>query len=96
MVHPPEHPIVMSNALRRLAEEARQRLASLAADDPERSFYVGVMTAAEDLSRTGRISPRPLEHEPAPFREGYLEVSNLAAAAVGHVPSRLPLPTPRT
>ncbi len=90
----PEPPVVMHAALRRLAEEARQRLAALEPKAQEREFYVGVMTAAEDLARTGRAAVRPVERESRAFRDGYLEVSNLVAAAAGHVPSRFPLPTP--
>ncbi len=87
-----EPPVVMKSALRHLAEDARQRLASLEAGAPERYFYVGVMTAAEDLSRHGTV--RPLSHETPAFREGYLEVADMVSAAAGHPPSRLPLPTP--
>lgn len=90
----PEPPVVMHTALHRLAEEARQRLAALEPRAPEREFYVGVMTAADDLARTGRAAVRPVDHESPAFRDGYLQVSNLVAAAVGHVPSRFPLPTP--
>jgi hypothetical protein len=90
----PEPAFLMHKALTQLAMEARQRLASLEAGAPEREFYVGVMTAAEDLSRTGHAVPRKIDHESMLFREGYLQVSNLVAAAVGHAPSRLPLPTP--
>ncbi len=92
MTHEP--PFIMHTALRRLAEEARQRLAALEPNAEERDFYVGVMTAAEDLSRTGHAAPRPLRNESRQFRDGYLEVSNLVTAAAGHAPSRLPLPTP--
>lgn len=87
-----EPPVLMRSALRHLAEEARQRLALLEAGAPERAFYVGVMTAAEDLARHG--TARPLSHEKPAFREGYMQVVNLVGAAAGHPPSRLPLPTP--
>ncbi len=89
-----EPPLIMNRALRQLAEEARHRLASLDAHAPERDFYLGVMTAAEDLSRPGHATVRPIDHESVLFRDGYLEVSNLVGAAAGHTPSRLPLPTP--
>lgn len=87
-----EPPVIMHSALRRLAEEARQRAASLEAAAPEHDFYVGVITAAEDLSRHGNV--RPLTHEKPQFRDGYLAVANMVAAGSGHTPSRLPLPTP--
>lgn len=89
-----EPPVLMHMALRRLAEEARQRLAGLESSAGERDFYVGVMTAAEDLARTGHAEVRSLRNESPAFREGYLEVSNLVGAAVGRTPLRLPLPTP--
>lgn len=89
-----EPPFIMHAALRRLAEEARQRLAALEPNAEERDFYVGVMTAAEDLARSGHAVPRPLGNESRQFRDGYLEVSSLVGAAAGHAPSRLPLPTP--
>ena len=90
-----EPPVVMHAALRQLAEEARHRLAALEPRAPEREFFVGVMTAAEDLSRPGHTVMRPLGHESPSFREGYLEVADLVGAAAGHTPPRLPLPTPR-
>lgn len=89
-----EPAFVMHTALRRLAEEARQRLAALEPDAAERDFYVGVMTAAEDLARTGHGAPRTLRNESPQFRDGYLDVTNMVGAAAGHAPSRLPLPTP--
>jgi hypothetical protein len=87
-----EHAVLMRTALRRLAEEARHRLASLEPEGREHDFYVGVMMAAEDLARRGSV--RSVSQESPSFREGYLQVTDLVAAAAGHTPSRLPLPTP--
>jgi len=81
-------------ALRQLAEEARQRLAVLEAQAPERDFYVGVMTAAEDIARSGGVASRPGHRDSPAFRDGYLKVSSLVGAASGHVPHRFPLPVP--
>ncbi len=89
-----EPPFILHTALRRLHEEARQRLAALEPGAEERDFYVGVMAATDDLARTGHAAPRPLGHESRDFRDGYLEVTNMVSAAAGHTPSRLPLPTP--
>jgi hypothetical protein len=63
--------------------------------DPERDFYLGVETAAADLCRVHHPPIRSLVHESASFRDGYLEVMALNAAATGHSPVRFPLPTPR-
>ena len=90
-----EPAFIMHSALRRLADEARQRLAGLEPHAEEREFYLGVIAAAEDLSRAGHAAPRPIGHHSRQFRDGYLEVSNLVGAAAGHTPSRLPLPTPQ-
>ena len=86
---------IRRNALRQLAEEARQRLAAMDAHAAERDFFLGVQMAAEDLCRSDHAPARSLDHESPAFKDGYLEVSAINAAASGHTPLRLPLPTPR-
>ncbi len=43
-----EPTIVLRNALRQLANDARSQASSVEMDSPHHSFYVGVMTAAQD------------------------------------------------
>lgn len=93
----PEPPVIVRDALRRLAEEARQRAAALNVGSSEHDFYAGVLNAARDLSGpAGSDAARAsaLRDRSPAFRDGYLKVSNMAAAAAGHAPSRFPLPTP--
>ncbi len=93
----PEPAVIAREALRRLAEEARQRAATVGVGTAEHDFYVGVLSAARDLSgpaRSNVASASALRDRPPSFRDGYLKVSNMAAAAVGHAPTRFPLPTP--
>lgn len=92
-----EPPVIIREALRRLAEEARQRAGSLPADSTEHDFYVGVQAAAQDLAGpvpSKATDPSTLKDRSAAYRDGYLKVSNMAGAAVGHAPSRFPLPSP--
>lgn len=94
-VHEPQ--FIIRDALRRLAEEARQRAGALPTGTAEHDFYVGVITAAQDLA--GPVPSKAanwsaLRDRSAAFRDGYLKVSNMAGAAVGHAPPRFPLPTP--
>ena len=89
--------VVARDALRRLAEEARQRAAAVQVGTVEHDFYAGVLSAARDLSGpapSNAARASTLRDRPRAFRDGYLKVSNMAAAAVGHAPSRFPLPTP--
>ena len=93
----PEPAVIAREALRRLAEEARQRAATVQVGTPEHDFYVGVLSAARDLSGpapSNAARPSALRDRTPAFRDGYLKVSNMAAAAVGHAPSRFPFPTP--
>ncbi len=89
--------MIMRDALRRLAEEARQRAGSVPVGTEEHDFYVGVVTAAQDLSGpvlTKAASPSALKDRSPSFRDGYLKVSNMAGAAAGRAPARFPLPSP--
>lgn len=93
----PEHPVVVREALRRLAEEARQRAATVRDGTEEHDFYVGVWTAARDLAGPvpSKVSDlATLRDRSRSFRDGYLKVANMAGAAAGHAPSRFPLPSP--
>lgn len=94
-VHEPQY--ILRDALRRLAEEARLRAGALPLGTAEHDFYVGVITAAQDLAgpAPSRAADRSaLEGRSPAFRDGYLKVSNMAGAAIGHSPPRFPLPTP--
>ena len=93
--------IATTTAARRLLEEAKDRARQYALDDPDRSFYYGVETAAmhalhpaaqavwgDDRSWLEAESPR--------FRDGYLKaMTALAVADTAHpAPLRIPLPEP--
>lgn len=94
-VHEP--PYILHEALRRLAEEARLRAGALPVGTTEHDFYVGVITAAQDLAGPvpSRAADRSVLKDRSPaFRDGYLKVSSMAGAAIGHAPPRFPLPTP--
>ncbi len=93
----PEPAVIVREALRRLAEEARMRAAALSVGTADHDFYVGVLTAARDLSGpvpSRAASASALRDRSPAFRDGYLKVSNMAGAAAGHAPTRFPLPTP--
>lgn len=93
----PEQPVIIRDALRRLSEEARQRAGSLPVGSADHDFYVGVITAARDLSGpvpSNAANWAALRDRTPSFRDGYLKVTNMAGAAAGHAPSRFPLPTP--
>ncbi len=88
--------VVLRNALRQLAAEARRTAALLRAGSAEHEFYVGVQRAAEE-----RLSPAlaaadraDLERRSPAYRDGYLETSTLIGmAATGAAPVRFRLPT---
>jgi len=90
---------IMIDSLHRLSREAVAERAKLPFDAPERQFYLGVEAAAEALIHPEIFAAKPadwLEHEPPPFREGFLTTSGLIAGALSSpaVPARLPLPSP--
>ena len=79
-----EPPIVLRNALRTLADQARAEAALLDICDPEHAFYSGVVTAAEDRLRPHVADIHDevwLARESRPFRDGYLKASNVIANA---------------
>ena len=79
--------LVRLNAIRHLADEARDACAHVALGTPEHDFYAGVLSAAERHLHAGRVAvddERWLDHEPALFRDGYLEASTaISMATVG-------------
>ena len=92
-----EPSIVLRNALHQLASDARRQASSVEMDSPHHSFYIGVMTAAEDqlhLVRAAHHDETWLARETPEFRDGYLKASNLVAATAGHTPLRFVLPQP--
>lgn len=89
-----EPPVVLRNALRILADQARNEAALLDLCDPEHAFYSGVVAAAEDRLRpevAGIHDETWLARESAPFRDGYLKASDVIAHA-GPDPVRLMVP----
>ena len=91
-----EPPVVLHNALRQLAEEARREAVLLPMGSPEHAFYEGVAAAAENrlhLAQSELHDDRWLAAQISYFREGYLKASDVIAAA-GHAPVRLYLPRP--
>ncbi len=84
------------NALRRLADEARQAAARVPLGVPDHDFYAGVASAAEHHLHAGRLAvedPAWLERQPVAFRDGYLEAMSIIAAAARSSLFHLPLPT---
>ena len=91
-----EPPIALRNTLHQLAEEARQRAASVPAGTADHDFYVGVITAAEDRLHPARQDAHDeawLARQGPSFRDGYLKASDLISAAAGHTPLHFPLPS---
>ena len=92
----PERRAMRQNALRRLQDEARRERAACGIDSPERHFYLGVETAAEEVLRPelamARSDDWPAGEVPA-FQEGYRRMT-AALAAAGAEPLRLLLPDP--
>jgi hypothetical protein len=95
-LHGAQRPIALQ-AVRTLIADARAQRAALPLQSAERTFYLGVEAAAEEVLRPELASARAegwLEREAAPFREGYLQTSNMLAVALTatDIPPRLRLP----
>ena len=96
-----DHRIAVTTAARRMLEEAKARAREYAMDDPDRSFFYGVETAAMHALHPAAQAiwtgdPKWLESESARFRDGYLNAT--AALTAGQTatppPMRIPLPEP--
>jgi hypothetical protein len=84
-----------------MLEEAKERARQFAMDDPDRSFYYGVETAAMHALHPAALAVwgedrRWLEAESRGFRDGYLKATTALAIAdtANPVPIRVPLPAP--
>lgn len=93
--------IAVTTAARRLLEDAKGRARQFALDDPDRSFYYGVETAAMHALHPAALAVwgedrRWLEAERPMFRDGYLKATTALAMAetATHAPLRVPLPEP--
>ena len=88
---------MLLNAARALISEARAERAALHLSAPERTFYLGVEAAADEVVHPELGCAREehwLDREAPPFRSGYLETQALLAAAMtaDEPPHHLPLP----
>jgi hypothetical protein len=95
-LHGSQRPIALQ-AVRTLIADARAERASLALHSPERTFYLGVEAAAEEVLRPELASARGenwLEREAPQFREGYVQTTNMLAVALTatEIAPRLRLP----
>lgn len=91
-----EVPLVLQNALRQLAAEARAEGALVPVESPAHAFYAGVAAAAEDRLHPARQDSHYqawLDAERPAFREGYLKAASVIATS-GHAPVHLLLPHP--
>ncbi len=89
--------VVMRNALRQLAGEARRVAALLHVGSADHDFYVGVQRAAEERLSPGLAAGdrSDLDRRSPAFREGYLKTSTMIAeAATATTPLRFRLPVP--
>ncbi len=87
--------LVLRNAIRQLAHEARRAAATVKDGSPAHDFYVGVETAAKRRLEPGlaAMDPPDLAHRSTAFRDGYLEAAALiGVAATREAPLHLPLP----
>jgi hypothetical protein len=78
-----QRPILLS-AARGLVATARVVRGRLSATDSARHFYLGVEAAADEVLHPQLRVARAedwLDHEPPPFRDGYLKTSILLADA---------------
>jgi hypothetical protein len=90
---------MLLNAVRGLISEARAERGALHLSSPDRTFYLGVEAAAEEVLHPELGCAREehwLDREAPPFRSGYLETQALLAAAVtaDEPPHHLRLPDP--
>lgn len=91
-----QRPILLTS-VRGLVEAARSRRAMLPENSFERSFYLGVDAAAQEVLHPELGMSRAanwLDAETPAFREGYLRTANMLAAAktAEEPPMRLSLP----
>lgn len=93
--------IAVATAARRMLEEAKDRARRYAMDDPDRSFYYGVETAAMHALHPAAQAiwgenRNWLEAESAMFRDGYLRATTALSVAQTATPAplRIPLPEP--
>ena len=87
--------VALRSALRALAEEARNRAASVEAGSEDHDFYVGVMAAVEDHLHLENVPVHGdawLSRQSAAFADGYSKATILIASAGSNPPQRLPLP----
>lgn len=86
--------LVLLNAVRQLAADARRTAARLEPGSPEHDFYEGVQAGAARHLQPGLMAGEPdLDRRRPAFRDGYLEASTIiGVAASGTPPLRLPLP----
>jgi hypothetical protein len=90
---------MLLNAVRQLISEARAERATMHLSAPERTFFLGVEAAADEVLHPELGCARGehwLDREAPPFRSGYLETQALLAAAMtaDEPPHHLPLPDP--
>jgi hypothetical protein len=88
---------MLLNAVRGLVSAARSERATMPQSSPERTFYLGVEAAAEEVLHPELGCARDelwLDREKPEFRAGYLEASALLAVAMmsDEPPHHLPLP----
>ena len=93
--------IAVTTAARRMLEEAKARARQYAMDDPDRSFFYGVETAAMHTLHPAAQAiwgedRRWLDAESPTFRDGYLTATAAlsAAQAATEPPMRVALPEP--
>ena len=94
--HDYRRPMLLS-AVRDLITRARSERATMQQSSPERTFYLGVEAAAEEVLHPELGAARDegwLNREAPPFRAGYLETKALLGAAMtsDEPPQHLPLP----
>ena len=95
------HRITIASAAHRMLEEAKDRSRGLSFDDPVRTFYSGVETAAlhalHPPAQTVHADDRSwLCAERGSFQNGYLQATAVLAAAevTADANLRVPLPEP--
>ena len=93
--------IAVTAAARRMLEEAKDRARQHAMDDPDRSFYCGVETAAMHALHPAAQAVWGddrswLDAESAGFQDGYLKAMTALTVAeiAGRPPMRVVLPEP--
>ncbi len=76
--------VVLRNALRQLADEARRVAALLHVGSADHDFYVGVQRAAEERLSPGLAASdrSDIDRRSPAFREGYVKASTMIAEAL--------------